>query len=122
MSAAANTSARDSLGGKSRHGYPSSPATRRDDVLVTHRDAIVEAAKRRNFRGVALVGSVARGENVSGSDVDFLVECDPGRSTLFDLSGLVSDLRQLLGADVDVVPRDYVRPSCRGMFEDAIPL
>ena len=121
MSAAANTSARDSLGGRSRHGCPSSLTTRRDEVLVTHRDATVEAAKRRNF-GVALVGSVARGENASGSDVDFLVECDPRRSTLFDLSGLVSDLRQLLGVDVDVAPRDYVRPSCRGMFEDAIPL
>ena len=96
--------------------------TLRDDVLGTHRAAIVEAAKRRNFRSVALVGSVARGENRSDSDVDFLVECIPGRSTLFGLSGLVYDLRQLLGVDVDVVPREYVRPSCQGMLEDAISL
>ena len=121
MNATADTSASDSPRGK-YHGCLSSPSIRRNDVLVTHRAAIVEAAKRRNFRGVALVGSVARGENASDSDVDFLVECDPERSTLFDLTGLVSDLRQLLGVDVDVVPKGYVRPSCRGMFENAIPL
>ena len=38
------------------------------------------------------------------------------------LSGLISDLRQLLGVRVDVVPKEYVRPSHRGMFEDVIPL
>lgn len=102
--------------------HPSSPRICRDDVLVTHRDAIVDAAERRHFFGIALVGSVARGESGTDSDVDFLVECDPERSTLFGLSGLVSDLRELLGVEVDVVPRDYVRSSYRGMFEDAIPL
>lgn len=94
----------------------------RDDVLKNHRTAIVEAAKSRGFRGIALVGSVARGENESGSDIDFLVECESGRSTLFGLSGLVSDLSQLLGVEVDVVPNGYVRPSYQGMIEDAIPL
>lgn len=89
MNATADTSASDSPRGK-YHGCLSSPSIRRNDVLVTHRAAIVEAAKRRNFRGVALVGSVARGENASDSDVDFLVECDPERSTLFDLTGLGS--------------------------------
>ena len=94
----------------------------RDDVLVTHRDAIVEAVTRRNFRSIALVGSVARGENTSVSDVDFLVETEPGKSTLFGLGGLMNDLKGLLGVDVDVALRSTLRPSCRGMLEDAIPL
>ena len=46
--------------------------------------------------------SVARGEADAQSDIDFLVEFEPGRS-LFDQGGLLMDLRQLLGRDVDVV-------------------
>ena len=72
----------------------------RNLVLVTHREAIVEAAERRHFRGVALVGPVARGENGPDSDVDFVVECIRGRSTLFGLGGLMADLRDLLGVQV----------------------
>ena len=103
-------------------GRADSLSALRNDVLVTHRDEIVAAVEKRHFRGVALVGSVARGEDGADSDVDFLVECVPGLSTLFGLSGLISDLRQLLGVRVDVVPKEYVRPSHRGMFEDVIPL
>lgn len=36
-----------------------------------------------------------------GSDVDFLVEFDPGRSVL-DLSALILDLQDALGCEVDV--------------------
>ena len=94
----------------------------RDDVLIKYRSAIVEAAKRRGFRGIALVGSIARGDNNSDSDVDFLVECESRKSTLFGLSGLISDLKQMLSIEVDVVPKEGVRPAYQGMFEDAIPL
>jgi predicted nucleotidyltransferase len=45
-----------------------------------------------------LFGSVARGENRSTSDVDFLVDFEKGR-TLFDLIGLRLDLRELLRAE-----------------------
>jgi predicted nucleotidyltransferase len=45
---------------------------------------------------------VARGDSGEGSDVDFLVRFEPGRS-LFDQGGLLMELRQLLGVNVDVV-------------------
>lgn len=47
-------------------------------------------------------GSAARGEAGADSDIDFLVDLEPGRS-LFDLGGLLMDLQQLLGRDIDVV-------------------
>lgn len=47
-------------------------------------------------------GSVVRGEADEQSDVDFLVQVEPGR-TLFDLGGLQYELEQLLGRRVDVV-------------------
>ena len=47
-------------------------------------------------------GSVARGEDEPGSDIDFLVSPQPGFS-LFDHGGLMVELSELLGVEVDVV-------------------
>lgn len=49
-----------------------------------------------------LFGSAARGEADPQSDVDLLVELEPGRS-LFDLGGLQFELERLLSCPVDVV-------------------
>jgi predicted nucleotidyltransferase len=49
-----------------------------------------------------MFGSVARGEAGEGSDIDFIVDLEPGRS-LLDPGGLLMDLRDLLKRDVDVV-------------------
>jgi uncharacterized protein len=51
---------------------------------------------------VRVFGSVARHEANEQSDIDFLVDMEPGRS-LMDQGGLLMDLRELLGREVDVV-------------------
>lgn len=94
---------------------------RRDSVLVIHRDAIREVAARNKCRAIALVGSVARGEDTDDSDYDFVADFDAG-VTLFDMCGLQAALEDLLGADVDVVPRTSVKKRCRGILDDAIEL
>jgi len=43
-------------------------------------------------------GSVATGENQPDSDVDFLVDLEPGH-TIFDLARFLGDLRELLGTE-----------------------
>lgn len=69
-----------------------------------------------------IFGSVARGEADERSDVDFLVELEPGRS-LLDLGGLLMDLQQLLGHPVDVVTERGLRERIRErVLEEAIPL
>lgn len=73
-----------------------------DELLGGKRDQILRVAARHGARHVRVFGSVARGEADERSDIDFLVELEPGR-TLFDLGGLLMDLRDLLGRDVDVV-------------------
>ena len=50
---------------------------------------------------MCIFGSVARGEEREDSDIDFLVEMEPGRS-LLDWIGLMQDLEDLLGRKVDV--------------------
>ncbi len=67
-------------------------------------------------------GSVARGEARPDSDVDLLVELEPGRS-LLDLGGLLTDLQTLLGRKVDVVSDKGLRDRIRGqVLQEARPL
>jgi uncharacterized protein len=64
-------------------------------------DEIRAIAKRNKASNVRVFGSVARGEASPQSDIDFLVTFEDGAS-LYDLSGIVLDLKDLLGCDVDV--------------------
>jgi len=97
--------------------------SRRDNVLVRHREAIREIAARRKAKSIALVGSVARGEDHDGSDYDFLVDFADGTG-LFAIAGLEQDLEDLLGSKVDVVSdgQQFREGRCATMLEDAIPL
>ena len=101
-------------------GYPE-PMTRRDSVLREHRDAILAAAAANKATSIALVGSVARGEDTAHSDYDFLANFAEGAS-LFDHAGLELALEDLLGAEVDVVSRGGLKAKHGGILADAIPL
>ena len=73
------------------------------------RDKVQQVLRKRGVVRAAVFGSVARGEQTDGSDIDFLVELEKGR-TLIDLSGLRLDLADLLGCDVDVVTANALHP------------
>lgn len=81
--------------------------------LKAQRQEILELAARYGAKNVRVFGSVVRGDADADSDVDFLVELEPGRS-LLDLGGLLMDLQELLHCDVDVVTvkglRERIRP------------
>ncbi len=70
--------------------------------IQENRAEILRLAAERGAYNVRIFGSVVRGEAGPESDVDFLVNMEPDRS-LFDLGGLLMDLRDLLGCEVDVV-------------------
>ena len=76
------------------------------------REEILRVAASRGARNVRVFGSVARGDSDEKSDVDFLVEMEPGR-TLFDLSGLLLDLEVATHVSVDVV----TEPAFAHLFE-----
>lgn len=71
-------------------------------LVEAKRDDIHAIVLRHRGRSVAVFGSVARGDESSTSDIDFLVEFEPG-SSLFDLLHMSDELEALLGVDVDVV-------------------
>jgi uncharacterized protein len=70
--------------------------------LRARREEILGYAAEHGARNVRVLGSIARGELDAESDVDLLVEMEPGRS-LVDLVGLWQDLEDLLGTHVDVL-------------------
>jgi predicted nucleotidyltransferase len=77
------------------------------ELLVDKREEILRIAARHGAYNVRIFGSVARGEVGPTSDVDFLVEMEAGRS-LLDMGGLLADLRELLGREVDVVTEESI--------------
>ncbi len=81
--------------------------------LERHRQEILRIAGRYGARNVRLFGSVARGEDQPGSDVDVLVDMSPERS-LLDLVGFGQELEELLHRRVDVVTDAGLHPVIRG--------
>jgi predicted nucleotidyltransferase len=92
------------------------------EIIGDKRDAILALAAKHGAVNVRIFGSVAEGKADEASDVDFLVDMEPGRS-LLDLGGLLMDLQDLLGRKVDVVTeaglRDRIR---RSVQQQAVPL
>ncbi|MDD2903262.1 MAG: nucleotidyltransferase family protein [Syntrophales bacterium] len=93
-----------------------------NEILKEKRQEILLLASRHGASNVRVFGSVARGEADAASDLDVLVDLEPGRS-LLDLGGLLMDLQQLLGREVDVVTAKGLRARIRErVLKEAIPL
>ena len=71
---------------------------------------------------MAIFGSVARNEATEASDVDLLVEFDPGHPRgLFEFLSLQGFLEDLLDCRVDLVMSDSLRPELRDqILQEAI--
>lgn len=90
--------------------------------LRERRIEILRCASEHGARNVRVFGSIARGEARPNSDIDLLVEMEPGRS-LLDLVGLWQDLEDLLGSHVDVLSDGGISPHLRErIYADAITL
>ena len=67
-------------------------------------------------------GSLLRGDDSDGSDLDILVDALPG-TTLFDLTGLQVTLEDMLGVPVDLLTSGDLPEKFRAKaLEDARPL
>jgi predicted nucleotidyltransferase len=90
--------------------------------LQLQRQAILRIAASHGARNLRVFGSVARGEARPGSDLDLLVDMEPGR-TLLDLVAVGQDLEALLGRRVDVLTEASVHPRLRAtIVAEARPL
>ena len=83
-----------------------------DETLKEKRNQILTIAKQYGARNVRIFGSIARGEGKRDSDLDILVELEPGRS-LLDIIAIKQDLEDLLDCKVDVVTEAALSPYIR---------
>ena len=82
---------------------------------------INDLVRHHRGRSVSLFGPVARGDDTPESDIDFLVEFEPG-SSLFDLMHLQEALQQLLGVSVDVVSVGGLKERDDHIRREAVPI
>jgi predicted nucleotidyltransferase len=82
------------------------------ELFETYLPEIRRIASRCGIGNVRVFGSVARGESGPASDIDFLVDLEPGRD-LLDLIAAKQDLEDLLGRKVDIVTERSLSPYIR---------
>ncbi|GGK51363.1 XRE family transcriptional regulator [Nocardia camponoti] len=90
-------------------------------VLAKHRDAILALARRHKADRVRVFGSIARGEDVSGSDIDLLVRFVSG-ADLVDMAELMLDIEELTGIHVDLVSEGGLPAGPHPIRDEARPL
>jgi uncharacterized protein len=90
--------------------------------LRRQRAKLLDAATNNGVTNVQVFGSVARREAGATSDVDLLVDLEPGR-TLVDLAAFRGEAAAILGTPVDVATLDVLKPSVRKeALREAVPL
>ena len=71
-------------------------------ALQAHRAEIRSVVERHRAQNARIFGSVLRGDDHDGSDLDILIDPSPDM-TLFDIGSIRHELLQLLGVPVDVL-------------------
>lgn len=81
------------------------------DHLRIDNEALADFCRRNHIRRLSLFGSVLREDFGPDSDIDVLVEFDPGYSIgLIKMAGMEIELSQLFGRKVDLrTPQDLSR-------------
>lgn len=88
---------------------PVAPSRTPREQLAHHRGVIERLGRASKLHGVQVFGSVARGDDGPDSDIDLLVDPEPGAS-YFDFAQFALDAEELLGRHVDVVSRRALDP------------
>ncbi len=92
------------------------------EEISRKRGEIVRIAAKHGASNVRLIGSFARGEARSDSDLDLLVTWSE-QTSLLDHAALVLELEDLLGRRVDIASDGWVKPLIReSVYRDAVAL
>jgi hypothetical protein len=77
------------------------------------RAKIAEFCRRNHIRRLAFFGSVIRDDFTPDSDVDVLVEFEPGKTPGLDFFGMQDELSEMLGRKVDLNTPEDLSPYFR---------
>ena len=81
-------------------------------ALAANREKLLSIAAARGASNLRVFGSVVRGSDAEGSDLDLLVDIAPGTS-LLGYVGLQLDIQDALGIHVDLCTEEELHPSLR---------
>jgi predicted nucleotidyltransferase len=96
---------------------------RPSEALARHREEVLQIISRYPVSNPRIFGSVARGEDVEGSDLDILVEPEFEVTTFVHLADLEINLEALLGITVDVrTPGEFGNRASMRVAADVRPL
>lgn len=92
------------------------------ETLRANVAAIRQIASRIGATNIRVFGSVVRGEDSDGSDLDILIDVPRG-TTLPDLVGVERELSQTLGVKVDLLTPGDLHPRFRDhVLQEARPI
>ena len=92
------------------------------ELVAAQRDKILAIAAAHGASNLRVFGSVAKGVDIEGSDLDLLVDVRSGTS-LFQFAGLQMDIEDALGLKVDLCTEAQLHPKLKGrILSEARPL
>lgn len=81
-------------------------------------EAIADFCRRHGVKKLSLFGSILRADFGPDSDIDVLVEFGPeGSPSLLDLGGMVVELTEMLGRQVDLKTWGFMSDRIRHVVE-----
>lgn len=93
-----------------------------DDALGKNKSLVFTLAKQYGATNLRVFGSFVHGDATPKSDIDLLVEMEPGRD-LLDLIGFSQDLEEKFGRKFDVLTDQGLSPYLRDIIRsEARPL
>jgi predicted nucleotidyltransferase len=93
-----------------------------EELLLPFKEEILRIAAKYGAYNLRVFGSVARGEARPDSDIDFLVDLEPGRN-LLDRIALIQDLEELLNRKIDVAKPSNLHELIKDkILSEAVPL
>lgn len=95
---------------------------RPSEALANRRDQVISIAAARGARSIRVFGSVVKGLDREGSDLDLLVDLPPGTS-LVGIVGLQIEIEDALGVKVDLCTERELHPALKArILSEARPL
>jgi predicted nucleotidyltransferase len=92
----------------------------RKEAAVARLKSNEDAVRALGATSLYLYGSTARDEARKDSDVDVLIDFEPGTGfSLLNIVGIKQKLEKELGAQVDLATRDALHPRLRQRIEDS---
>ena len=82
------------------------------ETLRRHRDEVLAIALGNGAKNVRVFGSVSRGSDMEGSDLDLLVDVSVG-TTLLDMARMQIAIEKQLGVPVDILTEQDLSPRFR---------